>query len=190
MKSNFPLILGLAWIWILIVATGGCGWREVERGTNINFNWDSHTLEVKTEEMSSLLREDRQLEIVFRTATAKLRTSVLKIRNFYLTPNSADAQVFNCHIMFDEEIKHASSTPLPAGELQWIFKKPKFLDNIRLELASTDYLRELDSITEKDTTETLQFGSEDNISLLYRVNSTDGDENCVKPGNKTLYMLQ
>ena len=183
MKSNFPLIL--AWIWILIGAAEGCGWRKVDKEERVNFNWDSHILEVKTEEMSSLVRGDKQLEIVFRTE--KLR-DVLKIQSFYLTPNSVygDAQVFNCQMMFNEKIYHALSHPLPSGKLRWIFKKPRFTDGFRVQLASTDYLRELSVIRDENKTETLQFGSGDNISLLYRVNSTDGD--CVETGNSIILL--
>ena len=114
MKSNFPLIL--AWTWILIAtAERGCGWREVDRGTNINFNWDRHLLEVKTEEISSLTRGDKQLEIAFDTEK-QAGQKVLKIWNFSLTKDSENKdapEVLNCHITFDEQQKHVHFNEFP-----------------------------------------------------------------------------
>ena len=55
---------------------------------------------------------------------------------------------------------------------------------IHVELAETETAKEnLFINNDEDKTETLQFSSEDNISLFYRVNSTNGDDDCVRPGN-------
>ena len=184
MKSNFPLIL--AWIWILIAAVGGCGWREVDRGTNIKFNWDRHTLEVETEGIFNFNSKDRRLEIVFNTERESGRT-ILKIFNFYLTQghfNGVDDETLWCNITFQKENKQAW-TQKPLDELRWIFKKNEILNSIEVELVGNGTLKELVSISDEDRTEMFQFGLEDNISLLYRVNSIDGDDDCVNPGNKT-----
>ena len=188
MKTNFPLIL--AWIRILIAAVGGCGWRDVERGENSNFNWDRHTLEVKTEEISSLIRGGKQLEIVF-DSVKQTGPKVLKIWKFFLTKDSEDGdatEVLNCHITFHEEQKHIQFSEFPLGKLRWIFKKMKTLKSIGVELAGGNTLsgkKIYFPIPDEDRTEMFRFGSADNISLSYRVNSIDGDDDCVKPGNKT-----
>ena len=188
MKSNFPLIL--AWIWILIAAVGGCGWRDVERGENNNFNWDRHILEVKTEEISSLIRGGKQLEIVFRTEK-QTGEKVLKIGKFSLTKDSEDGdapEVLNCHITFHEEQKRIHFDEFPLGKLRWIFKKKKILKSNGVELAGGNTLSGKTiffPIPDEDRTEMFRFGSADNISLSYRVNSIDGDDDCVKQGNKT-----
>ena len=184
MKSNFPLIL--AWTWILIAtAVGGeCGWRKVERKKIINFNWDSHTLEVKTEEISIDSIEDKQLKIMLDTEK-QTGEIALKIWNFILTRsnyNGVEAETLKFDIVFHGENKHFY-TRKPPGELHWKFKKAKILHMIHVELAGTNSLKELLSLTNEDKTAMFQFGSEDNISLLYRVNSTDGADDCVEPGN-------
>ena len=191
MKSNFPLIL--AWIWILTAtAVGGeCGWRKVERKKMINFNWDSHILEVKTEDISSDSIEDiedKQLKIMLDTEK-QTGEIALKIWNFILTRsnyNGVEAETLKFDIMLHKENKH-SWTQKPPGELQWIFKKSTFLHQnmIQVELAGAKTLEERFRFTEMDKTGMFRFGSGDNISLLYRVNSTDGDGDCVEPGNIT-----
>ena len=187
MKSNFPLIL--EWTLILIAAAEGCGWREVDRGTNINFNWDRHLLEVKTEEISSLTRGDKQLKIVFDTEK-QAGQKVLKIWNFSVTKdieNKDAREVLNCHIMFNEQQKHVHFNEFPLGKLRWTFKKMKTLKNIGVKLAGGNTQngeRLFFPITDEDRTEMFRIGPGDTTSLLYRVNSTD--ENCVEPGNKNL----
>ena len=182
MKSNFPLIL--ACIWFLIAAVGGCGWREVKRGEEINYDWDSQILEVKTEEMSSLLNGDKQLEIVFDTEK-KTGEIVLKFWSFHLTQsdyNENKEETLNFVIMFQKKNRN-SWTNKPPGELRWTFKKNRILNMIQVGLAGT-FLEENLELTNEDRTKMFRFTSGDNISLLYRVNSADGDDDCVKPGNK------
>ena len=181
-KSYSPTTILLAVIWILIAAVGGCGWREVDRGERINFNWDRNILEVKTEEISSDSIEDKQLEIMFTKQTGDV---VLKIWNFSLKksvnnrPEDEKDEIF-FNITFHED-NRLVWTRKPPGELRWIFKKEDFLNCLVVELAGTDTAQERIPITDEDKTEMFQFGSGDNISLSYRVNSTN--ENCVEPGS-------
>ena len=185
MKKFHSVPIPLAWIWILIAtAEGGCEWRKVDKEEEINFNWDSHILEVKTEEISSDNIEDKQLEIEFDTEK-KTGEIVLKFWNFHLAQsdhNGVQTETLKFDIMFHGKNKH-TWTRKPPGELQWILNKPKFLDFIEVRLAGTP-LQENLVLTNEDRTEMFRFSSGDNISLLYRVNSTDGDDDCVKPGNK------
>ena len=184
MKKSHSTAILLAWIRVFIAtAEGECGWREVERGKRINFNWDSHTLEVKTEEISSDNIEDKQLEIEFDTEKQTMQ-KVLKFWNFHLTQSDhygVEAETLNFDIIFKEESLE-TSTRKPPGELQWTFKKNNFLNMMQVALAGT-YLQENLVLTNEDETEMFRFSSGDNISLLYRVNSTDEDENCVETGS-------
>ena len=125
MKSNFPLIL--AWTWILVSAAVGeeCGWREVERKLRINFNWHSHTLEVKTKGISIDDNENKQLEIMLDTEK-RTREIVLKIWNFYLTEShntGVVAETLNFDIVFPGANKYYIRcwTRNPPGELHWTF---------------------------------------------------------------------
>ena len=184
MKKSYSTAILLAIIWILLSAAAveGCGWRKVDKGERINFNWDSYALEVKTKELSSDSIEDKQLEIMFEKQTGGV---AVKIWNFYLTQNDYNgvkAETLNFGIRFREEVKLCSIRK-PSGELRWRFKK-LIVDRILVEIAGTVFHEDF-SIPDDDKTEMLQFGSADNISLLYRVTSTDGDDDCVKPGNKT-----
>ena len=180
MKCNSAPIL-IAVIWIMVTAVEGCKWREVDKREEQNFDWDRQSLEVNTEGMSSLFSGHKQLEIVFRTEK-KPEKNVLKIRDFYLTQgddNRDKDELLNFDIMLNEGKVH-TWTRKPLGELRWIFKKNKFL-GIQVKLAG-NYLDEYFPITDEDKTGMFQFGLEDNISLLYRVNSTD--ENCAESGLK------
>ena len=181
MKCNSAPIL-IAVIWIMVTAVEGCKWREVDKREEQNFDWDRQSLEVKTEGMSSLLSGYKQLEIVFRTEK-KPEKNVLKIRDFYLTQindNGDKDEFLNFEIMLNEGKVH-TWTRKPLDELRWIFKKINVLNSIQVQLAG-NYLDEYFPITDEDKTGMFQFGSGDNISLLYRVNSTD--ENCAESGLK------
>ena len=181
MKKCNSVPMFLAVIWTMVAAVRGCRWREVEKGKERNFDWDRHTLEVKTEGMSSLISGDKQLEIVF-TTEENPEENVLQIRDFHLTQiddNGDKDELLNFDIMLNEGTRH-TWTPKPLGELRWTFKKNEFL-GILVKLAGS-YLYEQFPISDEDKTGMFQFGSEDNISLLYRVNSTDGD--CVETGTK------
>ena len=185
MKRFYSPPILLAWIWIIITAARGCGWREVDRGEMINFNWDRNILEVKTEEISSDRIEDKQLEIMFDTEK-QTGGVVLKIWNFSLKksvnnrPEDEKDEILVFNITFHEE-NIPVWTRKPPGELRWIFQESYFLNFLVVELAGTDtVIKEHIFITDEDKTEMFKFGSGDNISLLYRVNSTD--EICVEPG--------
>ena len=185
MKKSYSAPILLAIIWTMVTAARGCGWRKVDKEKWINFNWDRNILEVKTEEISSDSIEDKQLEIIFDTekATGEI---VLKICNFSLTQSDfsgVEAETLKFDIVFREEGKLVWIKK-PLGELRWRFKRIKFgfLNIILVEIAGTS-LHEYFLISDEDRTEMFRFGSADNISLSYRVNSTDGDDDCVNPGN-------
>ena len=183
MKSNFLLILlhslALLVAWTLVAtAERGCGWRNVNRGEEIN--WDSHILEVKTKEIVSGSRnEDKQLEI-FLEAEEKIEDNTLRIRYFRLT---LDEKYLSLDILFPGK-NISFHTLKPPGELQWIFKKNRNLNAIHMELAGTP-LSEYFPIANVEKIDKLKFEAADIISLLYRVNSTSGDGpgDCVEPGN-------
>ena len=188
MKKSYSTAILLAIIWILLSAAAvveGCGWREVDRGEWISFNWDSDILEVKTEEISSLIRGGKQLEIMFDTEK-QTGEVVLKIWNFDVIQtiyNGVAAETLMSEIMFNGKNRHTWSQKLP-GELRWIFKKNEFL-GIQVELAGCYVLKEYFSITDEEKTGMFRFGSKDNISLSYRVSSTD--ENCIETGSTNSY---
>ena len=124
-------------VWILVSAVeGGCGWRKVNRGEEINFSWDTHILEVKTEEISGSFRnEPKQLEIYFRTEGTE--EEVLRIQDLYLTQDN----ILHCNITF-YEMKIPAYSWIPPGELRWILKKIPFLGAILLTLAGAPHLQE------------------------------------------------
>ena len=182
-SHSAQIILAVIWISLSAAAVEGCGWRKVDKEERINFNWDSHILEVTTEEISGLIKDDKQLEIVFET---KKQTGevVLKIWNFSLTQSNFDGvqtEAIQFEIMFHEENQHCWTNKL-LGELRLILKKNNVLNMMQVGLAGTS-LHEHFSMTNEDRTEMFKFGSGDNISLLYRVNSTVGNENCVEEGS-------
>ncbi|KAL5268592.1 hypothetical protein ACHWQZ_G002441 [Mnemiopsis leidyi] len=170
-------------VWILVAAVeGGCGWRKVNRGEEINFSWDTHILEVKTEEISgSFSNEHKKLEIYFRTE--KTEWEILRIQDLNLTQDN----VLYCDITFYKE-KISGYSWIPPGELRWILKKFSLLGKILVTLAGAPTLEGNLPLPNEDKTESFKFGSGDTISLLYRVNSTSGEENCVKPVVKCFYV--
>ena len=181
MKKSHAVPILLAVIWIMVTAAAGCGWRKVDNEKKINFNWDSHILEVTTEEISSDNIEDKRLEIMLdmEKQTGEI---ALKIWNFHLSRsvyNGVEVETLYFEITFREE-NTLYWTQKPPGELRWIFKKEKILKMIVVELAGT-ILEETLVLTNEDRTEMFRFSSGDNISLLYRLNSTVGDDDCVKP---------
>ena len=177
MKTTFPLIL--AWICILTAAVEEkCRWTKVDKEEDVNFNWDSHILEIKTEEITSRSRTDKQLEVVFSTLVNSAG-NILKMKSFYLTQdmNGYD-EILNFDIMLTEEKRH-SWIKKPLGELRWTIKKNEILNLIQVFLVDT-LVQHFDITTTEE--QGFQFGSEDTMSLSYRVTPI-GDDDCVKPGN-------
>ena len=176
MKTTFPLILAWIWIWIAAVE-GRCGWTKAVKEKEVNFNWDSHSLEIKTEEITSRSSRKKQLEVVFKSGIDS-EVNVLKMRSFYLTQdmNGYD-EILYFGIMLSEKSKQLWIRK-PLGELRWTIKKNKLLNRIIVTLAGTALVENF-KVT---TTEGFQFSSEDTMSLSYRVKKR-GHDGCVKSGN-------
>ena len=180
MKTTFPLIL--AWIWIWTAAVEGmCGWTKVVKGEEVNFNWDSHILEIKTEKLCIGSSKDKQLEIEFIETVIKSVGNTLKMKSFILTQdeNGHDA-ILNFDIMLSGQ-KRRSWIPIkkPLGELRWTMKKNEFLNLIQVTLAATALQEHFDIIPMQDMG--FQFGSGDTMSISYRVTPIR-DDDCVKSG--------
>ena len=156
-----------------------CRWTKVDKEENVNFNWDSHILEIKTEEITSRSSRDKQLEIEFIEPVIRSVVNVLRMKSFYLTRDENEYdEILYFEIMLSKRKRH-SWIKKPLGELRWTIKKNEILNLIQVFLVDT-LVQHFDITTTED--QGFQFGSEDTMSLSYRVTPI-GDDDCVKPGN-------
>ena len=188
MKTTLVLILIALRFSITIGAEDD--WKTVESNLDIAFKWSNSNIEVKTKSMSDI-NEDSKLEISFSFDMQNVKYN-LRIEEFQKDGDDGRKQkgtrdYWEVDIEYeiaDSEQEHEKKFMIPAfpsDEPRWTFKKYGTEILVMFEGTAT-VSGELPMFGQEDHVNSFRFTSDDTISLLYRVTSSDEIIVPVNPG--------